>query len=331
MNVAKPKSLPSSEKIQDVLNSDSMKRFDISLHPHSGQIMVSLSLQGDEETERLCEEWRDNIASFLSTSGGSPLTTSILGGAVPRPQNLSRTVKFRDVVLADPSRFQVQGFGDAVSVRLRNRKNNKKKPEEWTTVTSSRREFVQLASHSSSSSSSGDTWSRIPVAAAVMSVDSTTFNPQSSQSTSSSASNGTPPPPGLRQPFSNLSLGSNASIIKSSEVGATRVTPNGGSNCSSSAATPPPAAPPSVTAVAATTLSDWFPVIFDGFSSTVIESFVALLNAEGFLTVDDLQLARDLAQLSLDYLQSVAGGFRMGHFNRLMKGLQERADQMESK
>ena len=66
-------------------------------------------------------------------------------------------------------------------------------------------------------------------------------------------------------------------------------------------------------------LKDWLPVIFEGFSSSLIQSFCEALQDDGFVSVNDLLIAQRMDQLTFDYLRNI--GFKIGHYNRLITGL----------
>jgi hypothetical protein len=63
----------------------------------------------------------------------------------------------------------------------------------------------------------------------------------------------------------------------------------------------------------------WFPVIFFGFDPSIIEDFVNKFREEGFVSAQDLLVAKASGQLATGYLESL--GLKLGHQNRLMKSL----------
>jgi hypothetical protein len=82
-----------------------------------------------------------------------------------------------------------------------------------------------------------------------------------------------------------------------------------------------PAMPPAFCFSRHSELSHWLPVVYHGFPIPLIESFRLHLAEEGFLTVGDLLVAMDMAQLSLNYLAGF--GFKIGHYNRLITHLKQ--------
>jgi len=68
-----------------------------------------------------------------------------------------------------------------------------------------------------------------------------------------------------------------------------------------------------------TLLSDWLPVVLQGFSTDLVDAAVQNLREEGFASVRDLVVARSLGQLSPDYLAHL--GLKMGHCNRIFAQL----------
>ena len=65
----------------------------------------------------------------------------------------------------------------------------------------------------------------------------------------------------------------------------------------------------------------WLPKVLQGFDSNLIVTFVDQMRDDyGFLTTEDLCNAQIGEQLTLDVLRDISG-FKIGHFNRIVKGL----------
>ena len=69
-----------------------------------------------------------------------------------------------------------------------------------------------------------------------------------------------------------------------------------------------------------TSLNEWLPHVLVGFPQEWIQSSCDKLIDEGFIVVNDLIIAKQLQQLTYEYLQHTIG-FKMGHCNRLMMEL----------
>ena len=69
-----------------------------------------------------------------------------------------------------------------------------------------------------------------------------------------------------------------------------------------------------------TSLNEWLPHVLVGFPQEWIQSSCDKLIDEGFLVVNDLIIAKQLQQLTYEYLQHTIG-FKIGHCNRLMMEL----------
>jgi hypothetical protein len=67
-------------------------------------------------------------------------------------------------------------------------------------------------------------------------------------------------------------------------------------------------------------IENWFPLVFEGFPATIIESFVSQFIDEAYICANDLIVAQSLNQLSFEYLREEYG-FKKGHYNRLMTSL----------
>lgn len=68
-----------------------------------------------------------------------------------------------------------------------------------------------------------------------------------------------------------------------------------------------------------TRLTEWLPVVLQGFQEDLVRTFVNLLDNEGFMTVRDLVVAKSLGQLSAEYLGEL--GLKTGHCNRIFAAL----------
>lgn len=68
-------------------------------------------------------------------------------------------------------------------------------------------------------------------------------------------------------------------------------------------------------------LQQWMPEVFKGFPTPVVETLMGKLEDEGFVSVYDLVTAKEKNQLSFDFLKDL--GFKLGHYNRLIEGLEE--------
>jgi hypothetical protein len=69
-------------------------------------------------------------------------------------------------------------------------------------------------------------------------------------------------------------------------------------------------------------LSVWLPNLFAGFDGPLVSTFLESLRDEcGFMTVQDLLQAQSNSQLTFEFMKS-ACGMKLGHFNRLIKGLE---------
>jgi hypothetical protein len=309
-NVTKPSQLPSMIELQEVLRSDPHPRFEL-LTPCEGNanmapmIMVRLITLTDEETELLCERWRDQIANYLVSVGGCATMSTL--GSVRCPERLTvKAIKLRDVLLKDPTRFKIQGFGNCITVVLRGKlkKVCTTVDDEWSTVSYCRTiPKVQSRSTLPPPIHPLSTIAAQPIAPFSQSVTFPGLFPT--------------PPPGLtkisavtnNEDTSNADIDANPCQVFSSVT---------------TAGAPMALASPVVTSRATrlpTTLEDWLPIVFQGFPTALVSGFIRQLNEEGFLTVEDLQLAHGQGQLPLEYLESF--GMKLGHFNRLMKGLQE--------
>lgn len=128
-------------------------------------------------------------------------------------------------------------------------------------------------------------------------------------------SNMTPSPPGLPSMFSSAEVSPRPDILGPTPVVPvpSPITSLDASNSAAAVAIP---VPPVVQHV---WLKDWLPVIFEGFSSSLIESFCEALQDDGFVSVNDLVIAQAMNQLTFDYLRNI--GFKIGHYNRLVTGL----------
>jgi hypothetical protein len=62
-------------------------------------------------------------------------------------------------------------------------------------------------------------------------------------------------------------------------------------------------------------IGDWLPTVLVGFPPELIAQFSAQLQGEGFLSVQDLVVARALGQLTVEFLSRM--GFKIGHCNRI--------------
>lgn len=72
-----------------------------------------------------------------------------------------------------------------------------------------------------------------------------------------------------------------------------------------------------------TTLALWLPELFHGFDSSLVQSFVDMLRDEGgFVCIQDIAEAHVNKQLTFEFMQSICG-MKLGHYNRLIKGLTE--------
>lgn len=69
-----------------------------------------------------------------------------------------------------------------------------------------------------------------------------------------------------------------------------------------------------------TSLNEWLPHVLVGFPQEWIQSSCDKFIDEGFIVVNDLIIAKQLQQLTYEYLQHTIG-FKMGHCNRLMMEL----------
>lgn len=68
-------------------------------------------------------------------------------------------------------------------------------------------------------------------------------------------------------------------------------------------------------------LKRWLPTVLNGFDSALVLTFIDQMRDEyGFLTTEDLYNAQIENQLTLDVLKDI-NGFKIGHFNRIVKGL----------
>jgi hypothetical protein len=67
-------------------------------------------------------------------------------------------------------------------------------------------------------------------------------------------------------------------------------------------------------------IENWFPLVFEGFPATIIESFVSQFIDEAYICANDLIVAQSLNQLSFECLREEYG-FKKGHYNRLMTSL----------
>ena len=78
---------------------------------------------------------------------------------------------------------------------------------------------------------------------------------------------------------------------------------------------------PSVATNTHVDLKSWIPAVLNGFDPALVLTFVDQMRDDyGFLTTEDLTIAQLGNQLTLDVLKDIAG-FRIGHFNRIVKGL----------
>jgi hypothetical protein len=69
-------------------------------------------------------------------------------------------------------------------------------------------------------------------------------------------------------------------------------------------------------------LSVWLPDLFAGFDGPLVNSFLESMRDEcGFMTVQDLLEAQANSQLTFEFMKS-ACAMKLGHFNRLIKGLE---------
>ena len=66
-------------------------------------------------------------------------------------------------------------------------------------------------------------------------------------------------------------------------------------------------------------LSEWLPVVLLGFGRELVDATVEYLHEDGYSSVRDLVVARNLGQLSPDYLAQI--GLKMGHCNRIFAQL----------
>jgi hypothetical protein len=64
---------------------------------------------------------------------------------------------------------------------------------------------------------------------------------------------------------------------------------------------------------------EWLPSVLVGFEPELVRGFAGRMQAEGFLCVRDLVMARALGQLTTDYLSAM--GFKIGHCNRIFAAL----------
>lgn len=70
-------------------------------------------------------------------------------------------------------------------------------------------------------------------------------------------------------------------------------------------------------------LRDWLPSLFIDYNILIVQGFVNSLESQfGFNTTYDLIYSYKLGQLSFELLQNIPG-FKLGHFNRIMNGLNE--------
>jgi hypothetical protein len=68
-------------------------------------------------------------------------------------------------------------------------------------------------------------------------------------------------------------------------------------------------------------LNDWLPTVFDGFGPDLIQSFTAQMRDDfGYISTEDLCNAKIENQLTFENLNVIVG-FKIGHFNRLVKAL----------
>lgn len=132
----------------------------------------------------------------------------------------------------------------------------------------------------------------------------------------------------LNSSSSGLSLLS-ASIVAPSLLSLASKAPGLDSSNSSNSSLPANIFPSQVPAVPkptidlTTPLTAWMPQLFQGFDAALVQSFITLMCDEGgFVTIQDLADAQARSQLTFEFMKSTCG-MKLGHYNRLIKGLSE--------
>ena len=115
----RPRQLPPHHKILAMLRSDSLNRFHFM--QEGGELQVKAVIDGNTpQSLVLCNEWRENIAQYLSSQGGKTKSPCDIGVVVHRPTQLPPTYKMLEVLKADPlRRFDCKGDSRDLKVGLK--------------------------------------------------------------------------------------------------------------------------------------------------------------------------------------------------------------------
>ena len=117
----RPRQLPPHHKVLAMLRSDSQNRFHFI--QEGGELQVKAVVEGlSPHSSVLCQEWREGIATYLSSQGGKFKSPCDIGVVVHRPTQLPLTYKMLEVLKSDPMRrFDFRGEMRELRIGLRSK------------------------------------------------------------------------------------------------------------------------------------------------------------------------------------------------------------------